>query len=335
MGLITLFLSLLLTQVNLVVVERAFFVMGTILEFELHCENKKSCNDAVFEAYSEVKRLDDMLSNYKPDSDLSKLNSVAGKRAVVVPEEFFDITRRSIYFSRITNGAFDITVGRLVRLWKESESKNVIPDENTLKKTVSECVGFDKIMLYPRERKVFLNSSCLSIDFGGIGKGYAVDRVVEILRERGIRRGIVNFGGNIYAMGSPVGKSAWRIGIRDPWSKDKVIGYIEISDMAVSTSGDYERFFEIKGRRFSHIIDPRSGFPVSGVHSVTVLAKSATEVDALSTAISVMGIEKGVEFVDKLSSVGVMMIAGDSKSPFVYRNDAFKKFEVNHTLNNP
>jgi len=315
------------SQTKAVLVERAFFVMGTVLEFKLYCESRESCNSAIFEAYSEVKRLDDMLSNYKPDSKLSEVNSLAGNGRIPIPSEFFELTRRSLYFSSLTDGAFDITVGKLIELWRIGQKKNTVPDSETIKKTVSECVGFGKIGLYPDKKEIDIKSPCLSIDFGGIGKGYAVDRAVGILRSKGIKSGIVNFSGNMYAIGSPPGEKGWMIGVQHPRKKDKVLTFIEIKDMAVSTSGDYERYFEIQHKRFSHILDPRSGFPVGSVPSVTVIAQDATDADALSTGISVLGKNEGIRVISKLDRVGAMIVTEEKGGLSIYKDAFFKSFE--------
>jgi thiamine biosynthesis lipoprotein len=324
---LALFLSVTLTP-KPVLVERAFFVMGTVIEFKLYCQNKEFCNEAIFEAYTEVKRLDDMLSNYKSDSNLAQVNTYAGKGRIKVPSEFIELTERAVYFSNLTDGAFDITVGELVDLWKNSQQKDKMPDERAIKRTVSECVGSKKITLYAREKEIELKSSCLSIDFGGIGKGYAVDRALRILRDKGIENGLINFSGNIYAIGSPPGEEGWRIAIKHPRMKDEALTFIEVRDMAVSTSGDYERYFEIGGKRFSHIIDPRTGYPVEYVPSVTVIAENATDADALSTAVSVMGKEKSVETLEKLERVGAIIVTGYGGDLSIYKDSFFKGYEV-------
>lgn len=311
-----------------VLVERAFYVMGTTLEFKLYCRTREFCNEAIFDAYSEVKRLDDMLSNYKADSKLSEVNSRAGNGKIGVPPEFFELTERAVFFSNLTDGAFDITVGKLIDLWRNSQQKNTMPDAEAIKSTVSECTGFKKIKLYSEDRKIDLKSPCLSIDFGGIGKGYAVDRALGILRGKGIESGIISFSGNIYAIGAPPGEKGWRIAVKHPRRKEEELALVEISDMAVSTSGDYERYFEINGRRFSHVIDPRTGLPVDNVPSVTVIAENATDADALSTAVSVKGRDKSIEVLEALDRVGVIIVTLQEGKLSTYKDSFFKSFEV-------
>ena len=315
-----------------VLVERAFFVMGTILEFRLYCNDKEVCDKAILEAYSEVKRLDDIFSNYKNNSVLSRVNSFAGDGRISVPPEFIELTSRAIFFSGLTDGAFDITVGKAIEIWSVGEQKNLMPNRDEIQKA-QDCIGFGKIKLYPMEKQIELESPCLSLDFGGIGKGYALDRAVRILRSYGIKRGIVNFGGNIYAMQPPPGEDGWDVGIRHPRDEDEVLTLLKVEDVAVSTSGDYERYFEVNGRRFSHIIDPRDGLPAESVPSVTVIAKDATDADALSTAFSVMKRDKAIRFIEGLKDVGVMIVREDKGKLSIYKNSSFSKLEVIKTIN--
>ncbi len=318
-------------NVKPVLVERAFYVMGTILEFKLYCGDRGFCNQAISNAYLEVKKLDDMLSNYKADSKLSEVNSLAGTGKIPVPREFIDLTERSLFFSNLTGGAFDITVGKLIELWRQGQQKNALPDSETVKKTISDCVGFDKIKLYSKEEIIEINSQCVSIDFGGIGKGYAIDRAVAILKKKGIESGIINFGGEIFAIGAPPGSSGWSIGVHNPLKADEPLSFIEVKDMAVSTSGDYERYFEIRGKRYSHIIDTRTGIPVDAVPSVTVLSRSATDADALSTAISVMGKDKSQNVLEKYENLGLMIVTKQKDGLSVYKNAFFRRSEVRNS----
>lgn len=313
-------------------VERAFFVMGTILEFRLYCNDKEVCDKAILEAYSEVKRLDDIFSNYKNNSVLSRVNSFAGDGRISVPPEFIELTSRAIFFSGLTDGAFDITVGKAIEIWSVGEQKNLMPNRGEIQRA-QDCIGFEKIKLYPQEKQIELKSPCLSLDFGGVGKGYALDRAVRILRSYGVNRGIVNFGGNIYAMQPPPGEYGWDVGIRHPRDEDEVLTLLKVEDIAVSTSGDYERYFEIKGRHFSHIIDPRDGLPVKSVPSVTVIAHDATDADALSTALSVMKEDKAIKLIEGLNDVGVMIVREEKGKLSIYKNPSFSKLEVLKAIN--
>ncbi|HEY7535974.1 MAG TPA: FAD:protein FMN transferase, partial [Thermodesulfobacteriota bacterium] len=303
---------------------------GTILEFKVYCKYKQECDKAILDAYSEVKRLDSIFSNYKNDSVLSRVNSHAGDGRVSVPVEFIELTSRAIFFSGLTDGAFDITVGKAMEILREGEEKNSMPN---LKDAAKNCMGFDKIKLYPQEKQIELNSPCMSLDFGGIGKGYALDKAVRILRLHGIKRGIVNFGGQIYAMQPPPGEDGWSVGIRHPRDETQVLTLVKVKDLSVSTSGDYERYFEIKGKRFSHIIDPRDGFQVESVPSVTVIAKDATDADALSTALTVMKKGRAIQLIDQVKGIGAMIVTEENGKLYIYKNPFFIKLEASETVN--
>jgi len=220
-------------------------------------------------------------------------------------------------------GSFDISVGKLFELWKKSSSLNKLPDKSQIDRAL-ECTGYKKIIIDRGNNTVSFDSKCLELDFGGIGKGYAVDEVVKIIKKYDIKKGLINFGGNIYALDKPNEEKGWEVGINDPFNKSSVVDLIYINNLGVATSGDYEKFFVINGKRYSHIINPQSGFPVENLSSVTVLADSATKADALSTAFSVMGKSKTEEFVTKSQEVGVMIIDGDRSNYEVFKSDWFK-----------
>ncbi|MGQ0794327.1 MAG: FAD:protein FMN transferase [Deltaproteobacteria bacterium] len=311
-------------------VERAFFAMGSAIEFKVYCgEMREVCNEKIFKSYLEVKRLDDILSNYKPDSALSRLNSRAGMGKTPAPKELFDIASRSLHFSELTDGAFDISVGKLVDLWKEAARAKKIPERKLIKDTASNCVGNRHIKLYPDTLEIETTSDCLLIDFGGIGKGYAVDRAIESLKSQGIRSALVNFSGNIYALGAPHEEPAWVVGVKHPTKVGEFLAFIAIRDAGVSTSGDYERYSLIEGKRHSHIIDPRTGAPVESIPSVTVVSKSATDADALSTAFSVMGESGARGVLRKFSDTGAMIITRQRGGALkVYESELFKSLRV-------
>jgi len=222
-------------------VERAFYVMGTTFEIKVFCRDQSVCEKAIVEAHEELKRLDQIFSNYKTDSVLSKFHSIADKGKQKVPKEFINLIELSIEYSYLTDGAFDISVAKLVDVWRASEERNKVPTENEINEALK-CVGYQKIKLYPSSNEIELDPPCVRLDFGGIGKGYAVDNVVKILNKHGIKRGIVNFSGNIFAMNPPPESDGWDIGIRNPKVESEPITIVRISNMSISTSGDYERY---------------------------------------------------------------------------------------------
>lgn len=305
---------------------RTFYIMGSEFEYKLYCKKKSTCEKTVSESQKKLKHIDYLFSNYRDDSVLFKVNQSAGKGPVEVPEEFFRLTELSINYSELTEGSFDISVGRVFELWKNSAKSNKLPEKEQIWNALK-CTGYEKIVLDGKKRTVSFDSDCLELDYGAIGKGYAVDEVVKIIRSYGIKKGLINFSGNIFALDKPDDEKGWETGIKDPFNKGSVIDLIFIDNLGVATSGDYEKYFLINGKRYSHIIDPATGYPVEKLSSVTVVADSATKADALSTAFSVMGRSKTAGFVSKQKNVGVLMIEGDRSNFEVYKSEEFKTLQ--------
>lgn len=308
--------------------KKAAFLMGTILTISVYGNDESIISSTVLKAFDEVKRLEKLMSNYMDDSELSKVNRLAGKRAFNCDPELIYVIEESLKYSVLTNGAFDITVSPVVNLWGFFANSNgdidgSIPDDDALA-TVMPAVSYKNIVITPtpdsnlEENTISFKNPLTQIDLGAIGKGYAVDRVIQILKDGGIASALVNFAGNIAAYGSPGERDKWSIGLRDPKDISNIIGAFNITDKAVSTSGNYERYFIKDGKRYTHIIDPRTGFPVSGMMSVTVIADTAIEADALSTGIFVLGDKEGLALMEKLDNVeGAIIFEDESSSVFV------------------
>ena len=281
--------------------KEARLIMGTYAEVSLYAPNKEVAAEAIKAALGEMERLDRLMSNYKPDSELSKVNREAGKGPVDCDEELLQVIEKSLYYSRLTQGAFDTTVEPLVGLWGFYDGKVRVPSQEEVQ-SVLPAISYKNIIIQRSSQgmkgSISFGNPSTRLDLGAIGKGYAVDRAVEVLKGKGIVAACVNLGGNIYALGNPPGKDCWKIGVQHPREKDHLMGHLELKDCAVATSGDYERFFVVNGKRYSHILDPRAGWPVEGMVSVTVIAPNATEADALSTSVFVLGEEKGQELLE-------------------------------------
>ncbi|NIP31309.1 MAG: hypothetical protein GTO02_16830 [Candidatus Dadabacteria bacterium] len=284
-------------------VSRVFYLMGTNLEFNLICNDRKQCLDAINRSVSEAKRIDKIFSNYRNDSELSNLSIKSGAR-IKVSKEFFELTAFSVFMSALTNGAFDISVGPLVKLWKNESKNNRIQDKLSVENIRTNCIGTDKLSLYSRESEIGFKSHCIRLDYGGIGKGYVLQRIVKLLEQTNIKNGLINFGGNIHALGTDLQGKPWVVNIKDPRDNNKFIKTINVINKSVSTSGGYERYFLVDGKKYSHIIDPRTGLPVSHLSSVTVVSESPLFADALSTAFSVLNIEESKKIIDKLDKLG-------------------------------
>lgn len=293
--------------------KRQELLMGTLVEISIADEDKDATEIdlAIDKAFKEIKRIEDLLSPYNKDSEISRINRLGEREAITVSDETFSLIKRSIEFSRISEGAFDITVAPLLELWgfsiDPSAGSPVIPSEEEVKTKLS-LVGWDRIITHDRSRSIAFSRAGMKIDLAAIAKGYAVDRAIEALRGEGITRAIVDAGGDIYCLGAKSETEPWVIGIKDPRRPNEILNTLDIIDRAIVTSGDYERYFIVEGKRYSHIIDPRTGYPVQNkVMSVTILAPGCLEADALATAVFVMGEEKGAEFIDQFDSVEVII----------------------------
>jgi len=248
--------------------------------------------------FTEVARLEQLLSKYKEDSEVSKLNRTG--KITASADTFYIIQRAKEYASK-TNGAFDITVARLMDLWGFSERNFSVPSALKIKENL-QLVGADKIILHEKNNVIEFKLSGMKIDLGGIAKGYALDRAVEKLKANHIKSCLINAGGQVYALGKRSGRK-WKVSIRSP-GNGKTRDIIELTDQSASTSGDYEQFFVKDGRRYCHILDPRTGYPAeSGISSATIIADTSTEADALSTAVFVLGKLEAEAMLKKFSGV--------------------------------
>lgn len=312
--------------------ERSFYIMGSKFAYKLYCKNKNICSDAVAESQKRLREIDHIFSNYRDDSVLSRVNSRAGTEPVRVPKEFIDLTNSSIEYSGMTGGAFDISVGYLFDIWKAAVKRGSVPTYEQVLDALR-CTGYEKIEVNRTENTVFFKSDCLKLDYGAIGKGYAVDQVAEILKEHGIKNFLLNFGGNILVIGNRKDAGGWDVSIQDPFHKDRVLTEINVSGTGIATSGDYEKYFVIKGKKYSHIINPSTGFPVEGITSVTVLADSAESADVLATAFSVTGLEKTKNYIRNNSGVAVITVQGDAPARNIYKSQRFRTLEKSPELN--
>ena len=306
--------------------KKAILSMGTVFEVSVYTRDGYKAEKAFNNVFNDINRLDDMMSNYKDDSELSKINESAAREPISCSSELAYIIEQSLNYGDITNGAFDITIGPLMKVWGFFKFKKDgrIPEKGELNSELK-SVSYKNIDIRETVEKSFLKGAKIvktisfkntdtQIDLGGIGKGYAVDSAVRVLKGSGIKSALINFAGNIYAYGRPPERQSWVIGMQNPRKSEDIIGSFEIKNRAVSTSGDYEKYFIIDGERYSHIIDPRTGRPVKGVVSVTIVADTATRADALSTGVFVLGLDKGMELIEKLSDVEGVIIYEDSNS---------------------
>lgn len=260
--------------------EASAAAMGSAYSLVLYGDNRDRLEAASKDVFAEVRRLDDLLSNYKETSELSRLNREAAVHPVPVSQEFFSLIALCVDYSRQSEGAFDITVGPLMKVWGFFKDSGYLPEKEKLA-AAREAVGYGWIQLQQSTRSIHFSRSGVELDPGGIGKGYAVDRAVEILKRDGIETALISAGGSsIYALGAPPGRNAWSVGIQNPRSTAEYAGTVELKNESLSTSGSTEKFFVAEGKTWSHIMDPRTGYPAQGVLSVSVVAPRTIDSEA-------------------------------------------------------
>jgi FAD:protein FMN transferase len=290
-----------------VIVTREAVKMGTRFELKVVADNEAAADAAIDAAFEEVDRVEALLSEWREDSEISRVNSRAGQGPVAVGPELFEVVERAQQIAEMTDGAFDLTFASCGDLWSVSDKR--VPDEAT----IAECkprIDYQQIALDRGERTIALEESHTRIGIAAIGKGYGVDRAAQVLVERGVEHFMVDGGGDIRARGAHP-KRPWRVGVAHPRQRDKLLASVPIGDAAVVTSGDYEHFFERDGQRYHHIIDPRTARPARASVAATVRAANATDADALATAFFVLGPERAVEIADDLPGVEALVVGAD------------------------
>lgn len=292
---------------------RVLKLMGNRFEFTVITENKEIGNQAIEQAITEVKRIEELLSTFKTSSQANEINDQAGIKPVKVDREVLQLISRANKISAITDGAFDITYGSIDKsLWNFDLKMTSLPDQETALKTV-DLINYHHVLINDEECTVMLKNKGMRIGFGGIGKGYAADKAKQILQNLGIKSGIVNAAGDLITWGEQLNGSAWTIGIADPEQSSRPFSSLNISNMAIATSGNYEKFVIIDSKRYSHTIDPKTGLPVSGIKSVSIICPSAELADALATPVVVMGVKVGLNLINQLKHVECVIIDDHDK----------------------
>lgn len=299
--------------------------MGNHFEISLVAEEEELANEWIQQGFNHIKEIEYLLTTYSETSDLYRINAAAGIEPVMVQKETFDIIERSLQISALTQGAFDISYGSVdKRLWNFDIHQNELPDPETAKKMVR-LINYRNILLDKAAKTVMLKEKGMRIGLGGIGKGYAAEKTRQYLKTLGATAGIVNASGDLTTWGYQPDGKPWTIGIADPNNASSIFSYLEVSDMAVATSGNYEKFIWVNGRKYSHTINPKTGLPITGIKSVTILTPNAELADALTTPIAIMGIEAGLHLINQLHQVEAIIIDDDDR---VYLS---KQIELNHS----
>ena len=308
-GLLTLALMICAAPARADWMQRTEAIMGTRCYVELWAEDPEKGNEAVDAVMAELRRIDNLMSHYKPESELSQINQYANQRPVAVDKELFDLIKLSTHFSQITEGAFDITYASVGYLY--DYPNHIHPSEAQIRAQLP-AINWRNMLLDEEHHTVRFEHAGMRIDLGGIGKGYAVDRGIEILKARGVTHGLVTAGGDSRIIGDRMGRP-WLVAIRHPDNPSKVVTRIPLANSAVSTSGDYERFFDEDGVRYHHIIDPHTGHSASKVRSATVLAPTATQSDGMSKTAFVLGPEKALEIINRLPEYDAVFVLPDGR----------------------
>ncbi|NDE10359.1 MAG: FAD:protein FMN transferase [Chitinophagia bacterium] len=291
----------------------AALLMGNQFEISAVSDNEENANKCINAGIEEIKRIEKLLTTFHDSSETNSINRNAGIEAVKVSEEIFNLIERSIRISSITQGAFDITYGSIDKsLWNFDTQMNSLPDKDTAKEMVR-LINYQNIVLDRENTTVFLREKGMRIGFGGIGKGYAAEKAKNIMQQLGIASGIVNASGDLTTWGFQPNGEEWTVGIANPNISGEVFSYLKISGLAVATSGNYEKYIMIDGKKYSHTIDPRTGLPVTGIKSVTIITKNAEIADAMATPVTIMGVKAGLHMINQMKDIEVVIIDDHDK----------------------
>jgi thiamine biosynthesis lipoprotein len=283
-------------------------LMGNHFEMSVVARDEAWADECIEAGVAEIQRIERLLTTYSDDSETNRINRQAGIAPVKVSQETFDIIDRSLRISRLTQGAFDITYGSVdKRLWNFDQDMTSLPDAATAGRMVR-LINFRNVILNKADTTVFLKEEGMRIGFGGIGKGYAAERAKVAMRQKGVDSGIVNASGDLTVWGHQPDGKPWTIGIVNPNAAGQVFSYLEVVNMAIATSGNYEKYVMIGGRRYSHTINPRTGLPVTGVKSVTILCPNAELADAMATPVMIMGIRAGLDMINQIKDIEAIII---------------------------
>lgn len=298
-------------------------LMGSEFEITIVAKDSLTAEKYIDQAIAEVNRIEHLISDWKSTSQVSEVNKNAGIRPVKVSQEVFELTQRAIFFSQITDGAFDISFAAMDKIWKFDGSMTELPDEATLQKAI-EKIGYQNIVLDSTELTIFLKLSGMKISFGATGKSYAADRAKEMLIAQNVEAGIINASGDIATWGSQPNGLPWRIGINHPFKAYKSADIIDVRNGSIVTSGDYQKYAEINGQRHSHIIHPKTGIPSTELTSVTVLGENAEFANGLSTSIMVLGKKEGLRLLKKYPKYACLIITNSGK---IIKSKNYKKIK--------
>lgn len=315
--------AMLLLSVNLFaqqISKRSLKLMGSRFEITVVANDTVQANYFIDLAVNEITRIENLISSWDENSQTSEINRNSGIRPVKVDKELLNLIERAISLSKLTDGAFDITYASMDKIWNFDGSMITMPTEDEIRASVAK-VGYQNILIDKENSTVFLKLQGMKIGFGAIGKGYAADKAKALLIEKGVSAGIINASGDMNAWGKQPNGEDWKVAITNPLNKNKVFALLPVNEGAVVTSGDYEKYVTFNGKRYTHIINPKTGYPSSGIISVTVFAPMAELADALATSVFVMGKDVGLDRINQLPKVECIII--DEKGA-IYKSDNIK-----------
>ncbi len=288
-------------------VSRTSTLMGSLFNFTIIAKDSASANLHINQAIAEIERIENLISEWKSETQISKVNQNAGIQPVKVDKEVFELTKRALDYSKLTDGAFDISIAAMDKIWKFDGSMTIKPTTEQISHSVRK-VSYQNIILDHSQSTIFLKEKGMKIGFGSIGKGYAADKARDLLKNSGVKSGLVDASGDISTWGQPEQGKPWTVGIRNPFKRQNVAKIIRLTEAAVATSGSYEKYAEIEGIRYSHIINPKTGIPASGLTSVSVYGPSCEFANALSTSVMVLGKAKGKQLLKRFPVYHYFMI---------------------------
>ena len=284
--------------------------MGTRFEITL-VSTQEAANQYLNAAQGEIERIERLISSWDANSQTAEINRQAGIKPVKVAKELYELIARSIEISKITQGAFDISYAALDPVWFFDGRMKAVPSESQRLKSVQN-IGFKDLVLNAKEQTVYLPKKGMKIGFGAIGKGYAADATKKLMKSLGVSSGIINASGDLTSWGKKPDGTDWQVGISNPENPAKVFSWFPVRDAAVATSGNYEKYVTLEGKQYSHIMDPRTGMPVSGIKSVTVFAPKAELADAFATAVFIMGIDTGIDTISQLPGMSCIIVDAEN-----------------------
>jgi len=287
--------------------KRTLKLMGSRFDITVVANDSIQANKYIDTAVAEISRIEKLISSWDDNSQTSEINRNSGIKPVKVDKELFDLIERAIGISKLTDGAFDISYASMDRIWKFDGSMTKMPSKEEIFASV-EKVDYQNIILDKKNSTVFLKLKGMKIGFGAIGKGYSADKAKSLLISKGVSSGIINASGDMNTWGKQPNGNEWKVAITNPMDKNKVFALLPITNGAVVTSGNYEKYVNFNGKRFTHIIDPRTGYPSTGIISVTVFAPKAELADALATSVFVMGKEAGLDRINQLPKIECIII---------------------------